>query len=317
MNQKTAMGRFWQSIIHASLGYAEKADMRAVPLPADAPWAFYQQASYVALLCWAHDQGAVRLPDMRYESAANQVTVEEMRQKARHDVLAEFLGWSDGAGIPVMPLKGAELAFSIWPQSRLRMMGDLDLLVAESDVNAVMGWLQRNGFSPRSNLPADFYMHHHHKMPMQRPGDGVLIEIHTRPLSANVPEALSRGFNVERIWEDAVPGNLVGQPCMLMEPTAYWFYILMHGINDLKLFGGLFPVLDLMLLLRSSSRQPNQEGLGAILAAYPRIAYLASQFFDVAQKLGGRAFAEWLVLEGWPRGKSGLLARGQRGGGVG
>jgi hypothetical protein len=66
----------------------------------------------------------------------------------RRMVLKEVLNCLAGRGIPVMPLKGALLAYTVYDDPRDRRVSDIDLLVPESAFEASIGALAANGYQP-------------------------------------------------------------------------------------------------------------------------------------------------------------------------
>jgi len=97
----------------------------------------------------------------------------------RTRVLAEILTAFRTEGIDLLLLKGAALAYLVYPRPGLRPMRDLDGLVREGDALRAQGALRRLGFGVSSSpVPPG----HQHLPAMNRETDGlqVSVEIHTR-----------------------------------------------------------------------------------------------------------------------------------------
>ena len=103
----------------------------------------------------------------------------------RTRVALEVLSALEGAGVPLLVLKGAALAQLVYANPRLRPMRDVDVLVPEPEAMTAWHLLRRFGFSPsgRGVGPA-----HHHLQGMSRTVDGatITIELHTN-LFARTP----------------------------------------------------------------------------------------------------------------------------------
>ncbi len=99
----------------------------------------------------------------------------------RERVLGEILRACQSAGIDILVLKGAALAYLVYPQPALRPMRDIDVLVQESDGERTQATLASLGFDTRQDafgkLPAG---HHHLPIASQRvDGLNVSVEVHT------------------------------------------------------------------------------------------------------------------------------------------
>lgn len=100
----------------------------------------------------------------------------------RTQVLGEILAACQGQNIPILTLKGAALAYLVYPQPGLRPMRDLDLLVRPMDLERTRHVLDQLRFvDPPYRLPGD----HHHLTAMSRTVDGLLVsvEVHHALLS--------------------------------------------------------------------------------------------------------------------------------------
>lgn len=96
-------------------------------------------------------------------------------------MLAEILNQLYCAGIPVLVLKGAALAYLVYPRPELRPMRDLDLLVRPEDTPRARAVLHQIGF--RVAAARDFVLPAgHHHLPafeMVQNGETVSVELHT------------------------------------------------------------------------------------------------------------------------------------------
>lgn len=93
----------------------------------------------------------------RLDSVVDAGFQENLQRQAR-EVLAANLWWRKlyedlrrvlaGAGIPVLPLKGVDLAFATYPDPSCRPMSDVDLLVSPDDYRGAVEVLRAEGFRP-------------------------------------------------------------------------------------------------------------------------------------------------------------------------
>jgi hypothetical protein len=98
----------------------------------------------------------------------------------RGRALGEILGAFEAAGIQVLVLKGAALAYLVYPQPGLRPMRDIDLLVKQPDQLCAQAILSTLGYQLDPDqarvTPAD----HHHLPGVMRKEEGlsVSVEVH-------------------------------------------------------------------------------------------------------------------------------------------
>jgi hypothetical protein len=111
-------------------------------------------------------------------------------------------------------LKGAHLAFAVYPDPALRPMNDLDLLVAPEEVERASAVLHGLGYRVTFEIGPDTdYSRLHHERPVIRPGS-VQVEIHHRldrpptPFQVDHTGLRSRARRDERL----PPGVLVLDP---------------------------------------------------------------------------------------------------------
>ena len=96
------------------------------------------------------------------------------------------------AGIEPLLLKGSiALLPGQYPHAFSRMLGDLDIAVAETELPTAVATLQSADFYPAPNIdPAHWSAaDHHHWLPLFHPSGDGYVELHHRPLSARVPTA--------------------------------------------------------------------------------------------------------------------------------
>jgi hypothetical protein len=100
--------------------------------------------------------------------------------RVRAQVLADILAHYHAAGIDVLVLKGAALAYLVYPQPVLRPMRDIDILVRAEDVYRAYALLPEIGFTPPPGAHYGLGPDHHHLTAIKRVADGfsVSVEMH-------------------------------------------------------------------------------------------------------------------------------------------
>jgi Uncharacterised nucleotidyltransferase len=114
------------------------------------------------------------------------------RHRERTEALAEILDVLEHASIDVRVLKGAALAWIIYPSPDLRPMSDVDLLVPHSAARAARELLQPLGF--RATQRARRFGRNAHHLPPSIRGNGgtaIAVEIHVDALSRDTPDSIT------------------------------------------------------------------------------------------------------------------------------
>ena len=135
-------------------------------------------------------------------------------------------------------LKGAEIK-EYYPVPELRSMGDIDVLIGESDRDRVKALLIANGFELiNSNGPVYDYKK-----------DGALIEVHTKIVSGKVG-----GVNAEEYFSNAMQYAKFDEYCGVLEDEYHFCYLLTHIAHHFWFYGaGVKMILDLAVFQRSKS----------------------------------------------------------------
>jgi len=119
------------------------------------------------------------------------------------------------AGVEIIPLKGAFLMNTVYPEVSLRPVGDLDLLAREVDLPRAMETLAELGYRSMSGaelLPSGGNEDYHH-CPRARSQDGtVALELHRHVVRRQTP----LHFPVERFWDRSASGEIAGRPVRVL-----------------------------------------------------------------------------------------------------
>jgi hypothetical protein len=190
-------------------------------------------------------------------AAAAAALAETARTAARatlilHRELAVVLARAAAANVPVLALKGAHLASAVYRNLALREMGDLDLLVPASRLEAAAALVQELGYAPYKpfDLETDRHLAQHLTTFIKR-GAGA-IEIHwtiTEPGAAH-------SIDPAGLWDRAVPMTLLGQPARALSPADEILHLCAHASYN-HLFGcGLRSLCDIMMVSADPGSAP-------------------------------------------------------------
>ncbi|MGH7567193.1 MAG: nucleotidyltransferase domain-containing protein [Gemmatimonadota bacterium] len=108
---------------------------------------------------------------------------EENRRRNRL-LTIELLALLDrlgAAGIEAIPFKGPVAAHTCYGDLDARPFGDIDLLVAPSDVRGAMDVMARSGYEPLiplSTTQRAAFLRHRTEYPLQRPARGGIVDLH-------------------------------------------------------------------------------------------------------------------------------------------
>jgi hypothetical protein len=238
--------------------------------------------------------------------------------QVRQQVLTEVLSLCASEDIPMLVLKGAALAFLVYPQPGLRCMRDIDLLVRTKDAQRIQSLLLKEGFEILKEPGLPFPAGHHHLPVLTRQIEGltICVEVHedifpsTRYYHSRRFEDLS-GRAVEFVVGD-VPAKTLGYEDML-------WHIYRHAIGPPLLASPLrfIHIADLVSLVEARFKQIDW---GRLMRCYPQVCqvlpllhYLTPWSAQVLAKLPFEVIKapqdDGLDYQGWPR--HGLRRGGQ------
>jgi hypothetical protein len=148
------------------------------------------------------------------------------------------------AGIPVIALKGAVLADTVYPERALRPMNDIDLLVREETLERADAALRRIGFEAepgRWSREALREAFHHWRFRSRSPGWAEIpVELHWRLDPPSWPwEA-----DLVAIWERAAPLSIAGAPALVLAPEDLLLSLCLHICRH-RFRGGLIALCDI------------------------------------------------------------------------
>jgi hypothetical protein len=215
-----------------------------------------------------------------WEAAHRAAAFSSLRHKA---ALADLAAVLDAAAIPFLALKGARLAWRDYPAPGLRPLRDIDLLVAEADVDRAYAALEAAGLVPADGedaaAHAEALLHDKHLPPLWHARREVLVELHHRLTD---PPA-RHGYHMPQIDPAKVMARSEADAAGIRFPAAddMLGHLIIHALYNHRLDCGPLVLADLHYLLASD-------------------AVDAGRFWDEAAQ------------EGWSRGAILLLALTER-----
>jgi len=182
----------------------------------------------------------------------NQVLFHQVRP-----LLEEF----HAAGTPILLLKGAALAFQVYPDAGCRPMRDVDVLVPASRARELWEKLESAGWRAlywRPRSLGESFFRFRHAMDFEAP-EGGRIDLHWHALSLCCHSRADEMF-----WQDPLPLEFQGLPLQTCGPAAHLLNLCAHGIvwsetppvrwiADAVLLLRRFPGLDWDRLVRAAS----------------------------------------------------------------
>lgn len=124
--------------------------------------------------------GAIAVPADTAARLADHYRRQTLYALGQRIVLGQIAETFDGAGIPHVALKGAALAFSLYPQPAMRPLRDLDVLVPRARAEEAHLLLRRTGFT-HADWAGQYGLDYNHQLPeLVSAEHGVTVEIHHR-----------------------------------------------------------------------------------------------------------------------------------------
>lgn len=147
------------------------------------------------------------------------------RNRVMLGVLADALRAFNHAGLkPVLLKGGANVVADIYPDSAMRLLGDIDLLLPKGEAAAAAQILQTLGYQPAPNDRVR-YSEHHHLVPQRDPVSGVTIELHVEPVLRDWHGMLTAAD----IFAQAIPLQFQDCAVFLPSPTHRVIHTIVHS----------------------------------------------------------------------------------------
>ena len=177
-------------------------------------------------------------------SAIDTLRTDHLRSLCRNmrilHTVSNILASCNAKNIPVILLKGAALATTVYKDPGLRPMGDVDILVRRQDIPEVHAILTKNGYR---HPPDQDMMAANHVPPCISPGKPT-IEIHFTILG----EAQANSPDVGELFGRAVPVALFGVGTSALAPEDELLHLCEHAGAHHVFGNGIRSIIDISRL---------------------------------------------------------------------
>lgn len=215
-------------------------------------WADVARLAEAESLAPALGFGLARCRDDAVPGAVAARLAERFRQAlARHVVmsrdLATLLRALGEASIPVIPLKGAFLAETVYPHPAARPMSDVDVLVRSGDRLRVDAVLRGLGYQPGHDAHSWAFDIAYDAATSYDGPEGARVDVHWRLI--NDPRYAWNHAEADGVWDRAVPVTLAGERALALSPEDLVLALsahlaIHHGLSGLLWYWDLRLVLD-------------------------------------------------------------------------
>jgi hypothetical protein len=230
-----------------------------------------------------------RLPPQVMDHLGRLAQVESFRAMVLEQRLESLLDALEEADIPVLLLKGAAMARTIYPSFADRPMGDLDLLVLPSHAQQARSVAESKGWSVADGVPEESFPDevHQHLPPMS---DGTALnlglDLHTRLSGTWEP----RGFGPPDLWSRARTAS-GRRLAMVPDPVDLLIHVCTHyAWSHMLAFGSWKAFRDVAVLLESEAWDRTQA-LDRIRQA--RVENMVWWTLEMSRAFAGVPSPEW------------------------
>lgn len=153
--------------------------------------------------------------------------------------------------LPVIPLKGACLAETVYGNIALRPMGDVDLLVKPNDLAPALDVLRALGYAPQHPFdPITEQTVSQHLPPISKPG-GLTVEMHWTIVNPLEYTHHFQNDDLDQLWSRAMPVKIGGIPVLMLSPVDLLLHLCLHASVHHRFDGaGLRNYLDIALVIQ-------------------------------------------------------------------
>lgn len=162
--------------------------------------------------------------------------------------------------VPVIVLKGAHLAQTIYGDLALRSMGDLDLLIRKEDLGRAENCLRELGYCLSTGfVDRRWFSDNHFHFPYDLPGEDVVIELHWDLVSPGFPIRP----DLEGLWERSEKARIAGVPARVLAPEDLLLYLCMHlSLQFLYAYYPIRSLYDIASVVNAFNERLDWEELG-------------------------------------------------------
>ena len=182
----------------------------------------------------------------------------------------ELLAGLQGVGITPVLLKGISTAIEFYSPAHFRLMGDVDILVRQSEVDLTMTTVANLGYEIADEDWLKYYEKGHHHLPAARnPGTGVTVEVHTALFAPGEPFAEEPVFQSDNIDTQKLEFEYRGIKALRFTPEYQLVFTISKWGIDGNWAVNLTNINDTIHILRRNESELNWSTLAGWLAANP------------------------------------------------
>ncbi|HEX6440173.1 MAG TPA: nucleotidyltransferase family protein [Candidatus Binatia bacterium] len=161
---------------------------------------------------------------------------------------------------PLTLLKGISISEQCYPEPHLRLMRDIDFLVAKESLSAVTTALHQLGYRQLSKGGLR-YEKHHHLEPFFHQDKQVWVEVHHGLFSTERRAGSAKIFSRENLAAQTRPSRFQGIEVRRLSFELQLVYLASHWAQDFARVGGLVALVDTIYLLRQAGADFSWEWL--------------------------------------------------------
>ena len=170
---------------------------------------------------------------------------------------------------PLTLLKGISISEQCYPEPHLRLMRDIDFLVAKESLPAVATALHQLGYRQLS-IGGVRYDKHHHLEPFFHQHKQVWVEVHHGLFSAERRAGSATVFSRENLAAQSRRSRFQGMEVRRLSLELQLVYLASHWAQDFARIGGLVALADTIYLLKHAGADISWEWiLSAVYRSVP------------------------------------------------
>lgn len=178
----------------------------------------------------------------KLRAAGRRTALSTMRFHAELAALAKALA---GQGVPLLVLKGAHLAHSVYANAGLREMNDIDVLLRRDDLPAAVDFLTRRGYVPTQEVEIEVDTATMHHLPRFIKGGVAGFEVHWSLCRLNQSYSIDTG----ELWGRAAPVSMAGVAFFGLAPEDLLLHLCLHTSYQHEFIFGLRPSCDIAAVI--------------------------------------------------------------------
>jgi hypothetical protein len=232
--------------------------LRGESLPDSPTWdqviGLARRHSMSPLLYWRlqHQDCQVSVPPAVLDVLRNDYYAAKGQSMLRGKTLTRILSALNQTKVPVLLFKGAALAHTVYPDPALRTMGDIDILVRETQMELAQQVLEKLGYECQPEMPQRF-----NPFNTQFTGElafrrttgctSTMVDLHWAFFTIELIRQTT-AINLEALWTRAVPIRIEGATAFGLASEDQLMHVClhlsMHGFTHLRGYVDILQIID-------------------------------------------------------------------------